>query len=420
MTKERKTLLALVIGILIVFGASFGIFYATQDANFYASLDGYIVAKADDNIHPYIKMSVANTAAWIYADTAPTALNAADRTVKELDLPISSQQLLDRIEVVREKKNVWITISIEGENPQQLKDILNAFSQNLFEDVAAASKTTLPLASFEYLRHPEIENRFPYDTVLLKSLAVAALFGLGYAAIAYGIPAYRKRKWHAWLEDDTTHTKVLTPQEPKSEADLLSPRLKKVLRRLPLQTLCILLSAFLLIYGGFHLFTPKQYDAKQLVSVSLLDDEIQTTEMVMESQEFLLSYYAHLTHPMVMRLFHQSLPHTLQESYSVEELIEMCEITHQEPTGIFTVTFTATAQARAQQLCNSFTEFAFSYLCDFLDLGEFKKVGLSPVVSKAKNAVDEIVSIVGAFACTFGFLCAVDYYDRRRSKTNPK
>ncbi len=410
MTKQRKKLLVLLLTTLLVFGASFGAFYATQQQNFYASMDGYITAKAGEDVHPYIKMSASNTAAWIYTDSAPTALNAADRTVKALNLPLSAQELLERIRVTREKKNVWITVEMEGENAAQLKDIISTFAQNLFEDVAAASGTNLPLASFSVLRPPEIENRFPYTAVLIKSAIATAVFALAFLAIAYGIPAYRKRNVRRWTDQKTEK------QSAEENRSGYRMHLKQTLIRLPLQTFCVLLCAGLLIYGAVHLFFPKSYTAKQLIAVSLMEDEIQTTEMVMESQEFLLSYYAHLTHPMLMRLFHQTLPHTITDSYTERDLMEMCTVTHQEPTGIFVVTFTAKTPERAEQLCAAFTAYAFPYLCDFLALGESKTVGISPEVTQNSSATDEIASAVGGVAVTFGYLAVMD---ARMQKNSP-
>ncbi len=410
MTKMTKKLLVIfLIAVLLCGVLAYGIFYAIEPKTYTASQDAQIVVDLSQDTHPYVKLSAASTAAWFYVDSAPTAINVAQKTVDSLGLPYTADKLLSRISVTRLEKNIWITVSAEDENPDTARKIAATFSQFLYEDVGKATEKTLPFREWRVLRQTEMKNNFSLTDVWLGTLITTAVFALAFALF---LASYAKRAKKAKQEERLRPVREL-PRRP------FAMRWKRFFIRYPIRILCLFLIVTVLAYGVLQLFVSPRYTATQRVCVYLLDDEINTTEIVISSQEFLNAYETYLVHPLLFRYFYYSLPLAFTQYYTEEELRDMCKVEFLPPVGVYEVVFAAKTPEHAELLCSHFINFSFHYLCNDFDLGQVKPVGLHPTVAQDEIIWDKVLSIGIGIVGTFIGLLVTDLVTsktRRRMK----
>ncbi len=387
----KKLLIVYLIAVLLCGVLAYGIFYAIEPKTYTASQDAQIVIDLSEQTHPYIKMSASSTAAWFYVDSAPTAINVAQKTVDALKLPYTAEKLLSRVSVTRLEKNIWITISAEDENPHTARQIAATFSQFLYEDVGKATEDTLPFREWRVLRQTEMKNNFSQTDVWLGTLVATAAVALLLAVAFVSYTNHVKKK----KQEERLRPVREVPRQPYTK------RLKRLLIHYPIRVLCLFLIVTVLAYGVLQLCIRPSYTATQRACVFLLEDEIYTTEMVLSSQDFLTAYETYLSHPLLFRYFYYSLPPTLTQYYTEEELRGMYEVSFLPPVGVYEVSFTVKTPEHANLLCAYFINFAFDYLCKELDLGQVKPVGLHPVVTQNEIIWDKVLSVgigfVGAF-----------------------
>ncbi len=404
MTKKSKILF--LIAVILFSALSFTVACITADRTYTATQHAYIEVELPQDTHPYISLSSSSTAAWFFVDAAPTATAAANDTIRDLQLDMTAQELLDSISVIRREKNTWITVEVTHKDMHTARRILDVFVEHLYDDVNSAAHTNLSFKQWYVLNATEITNNFSFAQVLLV-WGIAT--GVGTLLIAYAfycVIRYQKKKKREALLDP--------PKEEVRKTWLDS--LKKTARKIPLRILSVFLIVTFTMLLIFQFAAPDRHRASQRVCLYLLEEEHYTTELVIASQEFLKSFESYLTHPVVFRVFYQNLPKDLAQIFTEKEVIECFELEAQLPAGIYGISFITGDPELSSRLTSAFVDFIFPYLCEFFNLGLSKKVGIHPEMSEDFTIWDKVTAVGIGAGASLVFLCASDLYTRLEHK----